>query len=121
MKLTETNGNGTKKGDGNIGIFICLALMATLFFTRFGTQGIRIIIGLSLFVYPIYAMLTILGMDRTESIVLSIFLCIGIMSTLVYFLGMIISLRLSVVLAMAVLIGASLLSKRLIIHQISEG
>lgn len=78
------------------GIVYFLGLLL-LFAVLFGLIGALTIAGfIMLFILPFYLILSIFDFEVTEKIIFSIFLGIGIVSTLVYYLGLVISFRIAI-------------------------
>ena len=87
-----------KHGNGNKYLIASIVGIALFFMIRFGTTGLRTILGLTALIFaPIYVILNRFEMDILEKTVLSVFLGIGIISTLVYFLGLVISFRVGLI------------------------
>lgn len=102
----------TENGHGSKIVVIIIILAILLFLTiRFGVIGLRTGVGIiALYVAPIYFILKFFELDDIERVILSIFLGIGIISTIVYFAGLIVSFRIGILFAfiVCILIGVIL-------------
>ena len=88
---------------GFIGIMI-LAVMVFFFFIL-GFSGMIAALGIILlFIVPFYLILDNFNLGQDEKIVFSFFLGVGIFPSLVYWLGLFISFRLSIFISFVVLI-----------------
>ena len=93
------NGSGIKVG------VIVIILIAIFFFIRFGFTGLRTILAIILlYIIPSYALLSRFDLDSNERLIFSIFLGIGLISTLVYFLGLIIRFSSAIIIVAVLLI-----------------
>ena len=103
------------KGITNKQIMAGLAVIAVLFFyILFGIVGVRAITGVFLvFFLPFYIILDLLNLERTEKIIFSFFLGIGIYPSIVYYLAVLLSsMRVAVLAAFVLLMVIALMSRK---------
>jgi len=88
-------------------LLISIGILFLLFFLLlFKTAGLRFILGfLVIFIVPVYLILDIFKFDPLERSVYSFFLGIGVVPTLVYYLGLIISFRIAIAVVFVTLIA----------------
>jgi len=85
------------------------------YFIFFGLTGIRFVIGLFLlFFLPFYLILDNFDLTKSEKIVFAFFVGIGIYSTIAYYIGLLVDLKISIVITFLLLIGINFLIKRFI-------
>ena len=94
-------------------ILIIVAIILLAFFMMHGIIGLRTSIGvILLFIVPFYLILNNFDLNEGEKIVFSFFLGIGLFSSIVYWLGIIISFRLAIVITFLSLLGIAFLIKK---------
>ncbi|MBS3101119.1 hypothetical protein J4204_03220 [Candidatus Woesearchaeota archaeon] len=80
--------------ENKIFMAIILVLIAIFFLTALGITGLRTIAGtILLFILPTYLILNNFDLSAQEKIVFAFFIGIGIFPSIVYLLGLVISLR----------------------------
>ena len=100
------NGSGIKAG------VIVIVLIAIFFIIRFGFTGVQTILAIILlYIIPSYALLSRFDLDSNERLIFSIFLGIGLISTLVYFLGLIIRFSSAIIIVAVLLIILILITR----------
>jgi len=101
------------KNNLTIGVIIIVLLF---FFILFGLPGLKLIIGIGLlYVLPFFLILDRFDLEKTEKIVFSFFIGIGIFPSIVYYLGIIFnSIRIAIVVTFIILIAIGLLLKKLL-------
>jgi|TARA_Y100000310_G_C20703189_1_gene831999 apolipoprotein N-acyltransferase len=91
---------------GFIGIIATVILV--FFYFILGFSGMMAVLGIILlFIVPFYLILDNFDLSQDEKIVFSFFIGVGIFPAIVYWLGMIISFSLAILIIFAVLIVAS--------------
>ena len=98
----------------NIGfIGIILMVILAFFYIILGLSGMMAILGIMLFfVVPFYLMLNNLELGQDEKLILSFLIGAGLFPSLVYWLGLFISFKISIFITFAIyMIAAYLLSK----------
>lgn len=92
---------------GNREIMIGISVMFLIVFSiLFGFTGLRFIFGfLAVIILPLYLILDRFKFTTLEKVVYSFFLGIGLVSTLVYYLGILISFRVAIGVVFVVLVG----------------
>lgn len=95
-----------------IGVIIAVLLF---FFILFSLTGLKLIIGIGLlYILPFYLILDRFDLDKTEKIVFSFFIGIGILPSIVYYLGILFnSIRIAIVVTFVLLILIGLILKKL--------
>jgi len=89
--------------------FIIILVLAFFYFTL-GKSGFMSALGIILFFYiPTYFILNNFDLRQDEKIIFSFFLGVGIFPSLVYWMGMFISLRVTIFIAFLVLISIGIL------------
>ncbi len=88
-----------------------IALMLAFFYLVLGISGMMSVLGIMLlFILPFYLILNNLQnnlhLEQDEKIVFSFFIGVGIFPSIAYWLGMLISFRLSIFVTFAVLVAA---------------
>ena len=88
---------------GFIGIIVAVILV--FFYFILGFSGMMAVLGIILlFIVPFYLILDNFNLDQDEKIIFSFFIGVGIFPAIVYWLGMIISFRLAILITFVVLI-----------------
>lgn len=88
---------------GFIGIIVAVILV--FFYFILGFSGMMAALGIILlFIVPFYLILDNFNLDQDEKIIFSFFIGVGIFPAIVYWLGMIISFRLAILITFVVLI-----------------
>mgnify|MGYP001066280491 FL=1 len=88
---------------GFIGIIVAVILV--FFYFILGFSGMMAALGIILlFIVPFYLILDNFNLDQDEKIIFSFFIGVGIFPAIVYWLGMIISFRLAILITFGVLI-----------------
>ncbi len=94
-------------------IIIISSMILLFFYSLFGITGIRFVIGFSLiFFFPTYLILSFFKIETEEKIILSIFLGMIIFPSITYGLGLLISLRLSILITFITLVLIGFLLKK---------
>ena len=90
-----------------------LALTAIFFFVVLGATGLVVFAGtIFLFILPTYLILDNFELPQQEKIVFSFFVGIGIFPSIVYLLGLIISLRIAIAITFILLIVIAFMTKK---------
>ena len=96
---------------GFIGVMVVVIL--AFFYFILGFSGMMSVLGIILlFIVPIYFILDNFDLGQDEKLVFSFFLGVGIFPSLVYWLGLFISFRLSIFIAFVVLIVVGVLVRK---------
>ena len=95
----------------NIGIIGILSAAALLFFYLIlGFSAVIALLGISLFlILPTYLILDKFELEQDEKIVLSFFIGAGIFPSIAYWIGMIVSFKIAILITFAVLISMAFL------------
>jgi apolipoprotein N-acyltransferase len=100
---------------GNKELIIGIGILMILFFQiLFGITGVRTITGVFLFFFlPFYLILDNFNLERNEKIVFSFFMGLGIFSTFVYYLGILVgSIRIAMVITFILLMVVAIMLKK---------
>jgi hypothetical protein len=90
-----------------------IAVISLFFLIFFKFTGLRLLLGIIfIFILPVYLILDYLKFSSLERIIYSFFLGMGIIPTLVYYMGLVISFRLSIIIALIILFGTWFFIKR---------
>ena len=92
-----------------------IGVITLIFFTAlFGITGARTIIAIPLFFFlPFYLILNNFDLPAGEKIVFSFFIGLGIFSSFVYYIGILVnSVRMAIAITFAILIAAAFLIKK---------
>lgn len=90
------------------------ALILAFFYFILGFSGMMTTLGIMLlFMLPTYLILNNFDLEQDEKIIFSFFIGIGIFPAIAYWLGMLISFRISIFIAFATLIAASFIIRKL--------
>lgn len=95
--------------------FIGIAIVVILAFFYFilGFSGMMAVLGIILlFIVPMYLILDNFELSQDEKIVFSFFLGVGIFPAIAYWLGMVISFRVSIFVTFLILLIAAYLTKK---------
>ena len=96
---------------GFIGIIVAVILV--FFYFILGFSGMMAVLGIILlFIVPFYLILDNFNLGQDEKIIFSFFIGVGIFPAIVYWLGMIISFRLAILITFAVLIVVGYLVRK---------
>lgn len=96
---------------GFMGIIVVVILV--FFYFILGFPGMMAVLGIILlFIVPFYLILDNFDLSQDEKIVFSFFIGVGIFPAIVYWLGMIISFKLAILITFAVLIVAGYLFRK---------
>ena len=96
---------------GFIGIIVAVILV--FFYFILGFSGMMAALGIILlFIVPFYLILDNFNLGQDEKIIFSFFIGVGIFPAIVYWLGMIISFRLAILITFAVLIVVGYLVRK---------
>ena len=96
---------------GFIGIIVGVILV--FFYFILGFSGMMAALGIILlFIVPFYLILDNFNLGQDEKIIFSFFIGVGIFPAIVYWLGMIISFRLAILITFAVLIVVGYLVRK---------
>ena len=93
-----------------------IGVITLIFFTAlFGIAGARTIIAIPLFFFlPFYLILNNFDLPAGEKIVFSFFIGLGIFSSFVYYIGLLVSsVRIAIVITFVILIAAAFLIKKI--------
>tara|TARA_Y100000310_G_scaffold269562_1_gene282857 strand:- start:88 stop:432 length:345 start_codon:yes stop_codon:yes gene_type:complete len=94
-------------------IGICIFIIAALAVITLGFTGVRALLGMIIvFIIPFYLILDTLPMNQEEKIILGFFLGLGLFPVLVYWLGTIISFKLSIVITFIVWMGIAYIIRK---------
>ena len=94
-----------------IGILAIIVLI--FFYAILGFSGMMSILGIALiFIAPTYLIFNNFELDTDEKIVFSFFIGVGIFPSIAYWLGTIISFRLSIFITFGLLIGIGFIIKK---------
>lgn len=98
----------------NLGfIGLILAIVLAFFYMILGASGMMAILGIVLFfAAPFYLILNNFELEQDEKLVLSFFIGVGIFPSIVYWLGIFISFRISIFITFAVLILAAIATRK---------
>ena len=98
----------------NIGFMgIILAIILAFFYLILGLGGMMAVLGIVLFfVVPFSLMLNNFELEQDEKLVLSFFIGAGIFPSIVYWLGIFISFRISIFITFAVLMLAAIATRK---------
>jgi len=101
-----------KKNNLIIGIIIVILIF---FFILFGLTGLKLIIGIGLlYILPFYLILDKFNLEKTEKLIFSFFIGIGIFPSIVYYLGMFFnSLRIAIVVTFVLLLALGLILRKI--------
>ena len=92
---------------------IILVLIALFSFIFFGFTGFKVIFGMLLvFFLPFYLILDNFNISRSEKVIFSFFIGIGIFPALVYWLGVLISFKLAIVISFILFISLGFILKK---------
>ena len=95
-------------------VFFAAALVLAFFYFILGFSGMMTVLGIMLFfMLPFYLILDNFEIDQDEKIVFSFFIGVGIFPAIAYWLGMLISFRISIFVTFAILVAASFTIKKL--------
>lgn len=93
------------KLDDKTTIGIILVLIALFSFVFFGFIGFKVIFGVLLvFFLPFYLILDNFTLSRSEKVIFAFFIGLGIFPSIVYWLGVLMSFRISILIAFVLLI-----------------
>ena len=97
--------------------FLAFALVAAIIigiflFAVFGITGVRVFAGIILISLPFYLILCNFAISESEKFVFSILLGLTIFPSLAYLFGLLISLRISILLAFAIFIGIAIMLRK---------
>ncbi len=99
--------------DDKVTIGIILVLIALFSFIFLGFTGFKVIFGMLLvFFLPFYLILDNFDISRSEKVVFSFFIGVGIFPAIVYWLGVLISFKLAILIAFVLLVIIGVLVKR---------
>ncbi|MBI2101442.1 hypothetical protein HYT53_02425 [Candidatus Woesearchaeota archaeon] len=99
--------------ENKIFMAIILALTAIFFFAALGITGLRTIAGtILLFILPAYLILNNFDLSAQEKIVFAFFIGVGIFPSVVYLLGLVISLRAAIAITFILLIVIAFMAKK---------
>lgn len=94
-------------------IVIILVLIALFSFIFFGFVGFKVIFGmLFVFFLPFYLILDNFNLSRSEKVIFAFFIGVGVFPIPVYWLGVFISFRISILVAFFLLIAIGFLLKK---------
>ena len=100
--------------DDKTTIEIILILIALFSFIFLGFTGFKVIFGMLLvFFLPFYLILDNFSLSRSEKIIFSFFIGIGIFPAIVYWLGVLISFKLAILIAFVLLVLIYFIIKKL--------
>lgn len=101
------------KLDDKTTVGIILVLIALFSFIFLGFTGFKVIFGMLLvFFLPFYLILDNFNLSRSEKIIFSFFIGVGIFSAIVYWLGVFMSFRLAIAVAFVLLMIVGILIKK---------
>jgi len=101
------------KLDDKLTAGIILVLIALFSFIFLGFIGFKVLFGMLLvFFLPFYLILDNFDLSRSEKIVFSSFIGLGLFPAIVYWLGVFISFRLAIAITFALLVITALIIKR---------
>lgn len=101
------------KLDDKTTIAIILILIALFSFIFLGFTGFRTIFGMLLvFFLPFYLILDNFDLSRSEKVIFSFFIGVGIFPAIVYWLGVLISFRISILVTFFLLIAIGFFLKK---------
>ena len=96
-----------------ITIGIILILIALFSFIFLGFTGFKVIFGmLIVFFLPFYLILDNFNLARSEKVIFSFFIGVGIFPAIVYWLGVLMSFKLAILIAFVLLIVVGVLIKK---------
>lgn len=102
------------KSENNIFLGIALILVVLGFFITLGVAGLRTALGFIILVFaPFYIIFSNFSLSNSEKAVFSFFAAITLFPSLVYWLGFVISFRLSIFIVSALLLLAAFAVKKL--------
>lgn len=100
--------------DDKITAAIILILIALFSFIFFGFTGFKVIFGILLvFFLPFYLIFNNFELSRSEKVIFSFFIGVGIFPSFVYWLGVLISFKLAVLITFVLLILVVILIKKI--------
>ena len=101
------------KSENNTLYGIVLVLIILGSFMMLGLEGARTILGMIIVMFlPFYLIFNNFNLNNGEKVIFSFFVSIVLFPSLVYFLGFIVSFRISIFIVFIVLIGLSFLIKK---------
>jgi apolipoprotein N-acyltransferase len=101
------------KLDDKTTVGIILVLIALFSFIFLGFTGFKVIFGmLFVFFLPFYLILDNFNLSRSEKVIFSFFIGIGIFPALVYWLGVLMSFKLAIVISFILFIGLGFILKK---------
>jgi apolipoprotein N-acyltransferase len=101
------------KLDDKTTVGIILVLIALFSFIYLGFTGFKVIFGmLFVFFLPFYLILDNFNISRSEKVIFSFFIGIGIFPALVYWLGVIISFKLAIAISFILFVSLGLILKK---------
>ena len=101
------------KLDDKTTIGIILVLIALFSFIFLGFMGFKVIFGMLLvFFLPFYLILDNFNISRSEKVIFSFFIGIGIFPALVYWLGVLISFKLAIAISFILFISLGFILKK---------
>jgi len=96
---------------GFIGVMVVVIL--TFFYFILGFSGMMAVLGIILlFIIPIYFILDNFDLGQDEKLIFSFFLGVGIFPSFVYWIGLFISFRLSILISFVLLIVVGVLVRK---------
>lgn len=96
-----------------ITVLIILGLIALFSLIFLGFTGFKVMFGMLLvFFLPFYLILDNFNLSRSEKVIFSFFIGVGVFPAIVYWLGVLISFRISIVLAFFLLITVAFFLKK---------
>ena len=101
------------KGDaGFIGVILAVALV--FFYAILGLSGMVSALGIILiFIVPTYFILDNFELENDEKIIFSFFISVGVFPSIAYWLGILMSFKLAILITFAILLAAGFLVKKL--------
>ena len=95
--------------------YIAFGILLLFFLIVFGLTGFKLALGISLlYILPFYLILDYFDLDKTEKIIFSFFISIGIFPTFVYYIGILFnSIRISIIVTFVLFLSIGLGLKRL--------
>ena len=91
---------------GLLAFALAMAVAAGAFsFAIFGITGLRVVFGIVFVSAPFFFILTNFGLGEAERFVFSVLMGITVFPSLVYLLGILISLRMAIIIVFAILIA----------------
>lgn len=96
-----------------ITVLIILGLIALFSFVFLGFTGFKVLFGMLLvFFLPFYLILDNFNLSRSEKVIFSFFIGVGIFPAIAYWLGVFMSFRLAILVVFVFLVSVSILLKR---------